>query len=98
MSEIGISATDGVVMLVVDERTSVSIGLTLHQLGHWIRRQGAVEAVNLDEGGSATMWIKGKGVVDRPTDTTGERPVSNPVLILHVADPQEIAPLTRATP
>ena len=54
---------------------------------------GAVDAANLDGGGSATMWIKGLGVVNHPTDSTGERPVSNALVILPGADTGEPAPL-----
>ena len=54
---------------------------------------GAVNAVNLDGGGSATMWIKGLGVVNHPTDSTGERPVSNALVVLPGADLREPAPL-----
>ncbi|MDP9184516.1 MAG: phosphodiester glycosidase family protein, partial [Actinomycetota bacterium] len=89
---IGVTAIDRVIMFVVDGRTSVSIGFTLHRLAHWMRWLGAVDAVNLDGGGSATMWINGRGVVNHPTDTAGERPVSNAVVVLPGADPQEVEP------
>jgi exopolysaccharide biosynthesis protein len=90
---IGVTANDRVVMMVVDGRTSASVGFTLHRLGEWMRRMGAVDAINLDGGGSATMWIKGKGVVNHPTDSTGERPVSNAVVVLPHRDRQESEPL-----
>jgi Phosphodiester glycosidase len=90
---IGVTANDRVIMLVVDGRTSASVGFTLHRLGSWMKWLGAVDAVNLDGGGSATMWIKGRGVVNRPTDTSGERPVSNAVVVMPGADPTEVEPL-----
>jgi hypothetical protein len=90
---IGVTANNRVIMMVVDGRTSVSVGFTLHRLGKWMRELGAVDAVNLDGGGSATMWIKGTGVVNHPTDAAGERPVSNAVVILPGPDPQEAEPL-----
>jgi hypothetical protein len=89
---IGITRNDRVIMFVVDGRTSVSIGFTLHRLAHWMRWLGAVDAVNLDGGGSATMWINGRGVVNHPTDGAGERPVSNAVVVLPGADPEELEP------
>lgn len=89
---IGMTANGRVMMLVVDGRTSVSEGFTLHRLGHWLRDLGVVNAVNLDGGGSATMWISGRGVVNHPTDSTGERPVSNAVVVLPGADPTEVVP------
>jgi hypothetical protein len=90
---IGVTKNNRVIMMIVDGRTSVSIGFTLHRLGKWMRELGAVDAVNLDGGGSATMWLKGTGVVNHPTDAAGERPVSNAVVILPGADPQETEPL-----
>lgn len=81
------------ILLVVDGRTSVSVGFTLYQLGKEMKTLGAVDAVNLDGGGSATMWVKGLGVVNHPTDSTGERPVSNAIVILPGADKSEPRPL-----
>jgi exopolysaccharide biosynthesis protein len=75
----------------VDGRSSASVGLTLYQLGKEMKAMGAVNAVNLD-GGSATMLIKGMGVVNHPTDSTGERPVSNAIVIPPRADPSEPIP------
>jgi len=43
---------------------------------------GCVDAINLDGGGSTTMWIHQKGIVNFPSDKTGERPVSNALLII----------------
>lgn len=93
---IGMTANGRVMMLVVDGRTSVSEGFTLHRLGHWMRDLGVVNGVNLDGGGSATMWLNGRGVVNHPTDAAGERPVSNVVVIMPGADPTEVVP--RALP
>ena len=96
---IGVTATGRVILLVVDGRSGGSIGFTLNQLAREMIRLGAVNAVNLDGGGSATMWINGLGVVNHPTDTTGERPVSNAVVILPGADVDEPTPLLpRVTP
>jgi hypothetical protein len=89
---VGITATGSVILMVVDGRSSGSNGLTLYQLGKEMKALGAVNAVNLDGGGSATMWIKGMGVVNNPTDSTGERPVSNAIVILPRANPNEPIP------
>lgn len=64
----------------------------LHRLGHWMRHLGVINAANLDGGRSATMWLAGRGVVNHPTDSTGERSVSNVVVILPGADPNEVVP------
>lgn len=42
-----------------------SVGMTLPQLAAYLARQGCKEAMNLDGGGSAEMWIHGQ-VVNRP--------------------------------
>ena len=76
-----------------DGRSSASVGLTLYQLGKQMQALGAVDAANLDGGGSATMWIKGLGVVNNPTDSTGERPVSNAIVIMPGKDTGEPRPL-----
>jgi exopolysaccharide biosynthesis protein len=52
-----------------------------------MRWLGCSSAINLDGGGSSTMYIKDSGVVNYPSDNNqhdheGERPVSNAILIL----------------
>jgi len=54
---------------------------------------GAVYALNLDGGGSTTMWVQGDGVVNSPSDSSGERWVTNAVLVLPGADTAEPVPL-----
>ena len=81
-----------IIILVVDGRSSGSYGLTLYQLGQQMQALGAVNAMNLDGGGSSTMWIKGMGIVNHPTDSTGERPVSNAIVIMPRANPSEPIP------
>ena len=44
------------------------------------RSLGLVDAVNLDGGGSTTMVVRG-AVISHPSDTTGERPVGDALLI-----------------
>jgi exopolysaccharide biosynthesis protein len=58
----------------------VSTGMSLEMLAELLLEFGAVEAMNLDGGGSTTMVIHNK-VVNRPSDQTGERPVSDAILI-----------------
>ena len=68
-------------LLTVDGRQpGVSAGMTLEMLARLLLEFGAVEAMNLDGGGSTTMVIHNK-VVNRPSDQTGERPVSDAILI-----------------
>ena len=52
----------------------------LTTLANLLLEFGAVDAMNLDGGGSTTMVIHNK-IVNRPSDQTGERPVSDAILV-----------------
>lgn len=80
-SAIGLTR-DGQYMLVAIDgrRAGYSVGATLHELAATMKELGAVDALNLDGGGSTTMWMRGR-VINRPTDGI-ERPVSNALLVL----------------
>ncbi len=54
--------------------------MTIAELAALLRELGAVEAVNMDGGGSTTMVVRGK-VVNSPSDLTGERPVGDALLV-----------------
>ena len=56
------------VLAVVDGRRSGSIGMTCNGLKALLGEFGAWQGVNLDGGGSSTMWIQGEGVVNVPSD------------------------------
>ena len=73
---------DGSYMLVTIDghRPGYSVGATLTELGNTMKGLGVVEAMNLDGGGSTTMWVKGR-VANRPSDGF-ERSVSNALLVL----------------
>ncbi len=67
-------------LVTVDGRQpGVSAGMTLEMLAELLLEFGAVEAMNLDGGGSTTMVLHNK-VVNRPSDQSGERPVSDAIL------------------
>jgi hypothetical protein len=97
-SAVGVTATNKVLMVVVDGRKSTSVGMRLDELARYMKSLGAVSAMNFDGGGSATMWIKGMGVVNAPTDSSGERSVTNALVVLPGADPGETEPKARAVP
>jgi len=69
------------ILVVVDGRSTTSVGMTLVELAERLRRLGAWEALNFDGGGSTTMVIDG-AVVNTPSDSTGERAVGNALLLL----------------
>jgi exopolysaccharide biosynthesis protein len=67
-------------LVTVDGRQTASIGMSLTMLADLLMEFGATEAINLDGGGSTTMVIRNK-LVNKPSDTTGERPVSDAILL-----------------
>jgi len=77
---------DGRILIAtVDGRQrGVSVGMTLTELANLLLEFGAVDGINLDGGGSTTMVINGK-LVNAPSDQTGERPVSDALLIVERA-------------
>lgn len=85
-SAIGIKANGKVILLTVDGRQDNSAGLSLLELTKLMRWLGCVSAINLDGGGSTTLWTEKFGVINYPSDNKkwdheGERKVAN-VLVL----------------
>ena len=79
---IGRRADGKIVMVVVDGRQpKKSVGMTIEELAGLMSELGCVEALNLDGGGSSTMVIRNK-IVNNPSDATGERPVSDALMIV----------------
>ena len=97
---VGVTSDGKILIMTVDGRQSGwSVGMTLQQWANEFRKFGAVWAINLDGGGSTTMWVKGS-VVNRPSDSTGERYVSSALLVLpgkDSGDPQISAPIVGGT-
>ncbi len=67
-------------MVTVDGRQKESVGMDLNELAALLLELGAVDAMNLDGGGSTTMFSQGK-VVNKPSDKEGERKVSDAILV-----------------
>ena len=79
---IGVTAGGIVLLVVVDGRRSGwSSGMRLIEFAQLFKYLGAVDAMNLDGGGSATMVVRGR-IVNKPSDSSGERPVTTAVLVL----------------
>ena len=73
-------------LVTVDGRhPGISVGLSLYMLADLLLELGAVEAINLDGGGSTTMVIHNK-IVNKPSDQAGERPVSDAILVFSKPD------------
>jgi hypothetical protein len=58
-----------------------AIGMSFSEMQALLARLGATDALNLDGGGSTTMVVRDT-VVNRPSDLTGPRPVSDALIIL----------------
>ncbi len=68
-------------LMTVDGRQpGVSVGMTLQELAEYLLSLGAIDAMNLDGGGSTTMVLDGK-VVNTPSDREGERKVGDAILV-----------------
>ena len=73
------------ILLTVDGRNANAEGLNLTELANLFRWHGCEQAMNLDGGGSTSMYISGQpnnGIVNYPSDNklfdhAGERAVSN---------------------
>lgn len=67
-------------LVVVDGRSTASVGMTCTELSNLLKGLGAYQAVNLDGGGSSAMYVAGQGIVNRPSDGT-ERTVGNALAV-----------------
>jgi len=68
-------------MVTVDGRQpGVSVGMSLQELAEYLLSLGAVDAMNLDGGGSTTMFLDGK-VVNTPSDKEGERKIGDAIVV-----------------
>jgi len=80
-----------VFLVVVDGRQpSLSIGNSLPELAAYLKKLGAWDAMNLDGGGSSTMWVRGE-ITSRPSDATGPRTVTNSLLVVSSSNPDDPA-------
>ena len=86
---VGVTAGGTVLLVVVDGRSERSVGMSLVELGRTFVSLGAADALNLDGGGSSAMWIRGSGIVNRPSDPGGERAVVNAIVVLPAGDAGE---------
>jgi exopolysaccharide biosynthesis protein len=86
---IGMKGNKKIILVTLDGRTEQSRGMTLYELSDLMLSLRCNDAVNLDGGGSTTMWISGQpfsGIVNMPCDNrtfdhAGERKVSDILII-----------------
>ena len=68
-------------MITVDGRQpNHSVGVGLQELAEMLLDLGAMDAMNLDGGGSTTMFLNGE-TKNKPSDKEGERKVSDVILV-----------------
>ena len=87
---VGRKADGTILLLVVDGRAAESAGMSIPELQQTMRWLGCTDAINLDGGGSSTMYVRGEpydGVVSYPSDNKkfdheGEREVANAILVI----------------
>jgi hypothetical protein len=83
---VGVRQDGRILFVTIDGRRSdVSVGATIDELRGVMRALGAVDALNLDGGGSTTLVVDGE-IKNTPSDETGARPVADAVLIFDQAN------------
>lgn len=71
---VGYTADDKLIIFIADGGLITSSGATIQQVAEIMISLGAVEAMNLDGGGSTTMAVNGE-LFNRPSGGTFQRPV-----------------------
>ena len=85
-SAIGTRPDGSVLWLTVDGRTDRALGMTFAETAQVLQALGCTEALNLDGGGSTTLWVAGRGVCNYPCDNkrydhAGERRVPTAIVL-----------------
>ena len=76
---IGWNANEFILAVVDGRQKRLSVGMTLEELGDTMLKLGCTHAMNLDGGGSATLWYGGS-VKNSPCDGH-ERPIANSIVV-----------------
>jgi exopolysaccharide biosynthesis protein len=71
-------------LVEVDGRQKISAGMTFPELAAYMVKIGCEEAINLDGGGSATIWVYGS-VMNSPSEGR-ERPAANGLVVVRNND------------
>jgi len=78
---------DDFYFIQVDGRQpQLSVGMTLVELADYLQKLGCTEALNLDGGGSSTLWAGGQ-VMNNPSEGA-ERPTGNGLVLVLTGDPR----------
>lgn len=71
------TATKSILLIAVDGRSAQAAGMSLAELQEFLLLNNCRDAINLDGGGSTTLWVRKQGILNTPSDKTGERKVAN---------------------
>jgi len=88
---IGFNDRDIVLLTVDGRQQGWSVGMTLAELAGLLVSLGCTDAVNLDGGGSTTMWVRGE-VRNRPSDGSPREVANGLAVVLN----GPVGPLARA--
>jgi exopolysaccharide biosynthesis protein len=85
----GLTKNNHLLLITVDGNSEQSAGMTIAEFAQVFKAFDCINAINLDGGGSTTMWIKGQpdsGIVTHPTDNKkfdhyGERKIANAIIL-----------------
>lgn len=95
-SALGVTADQHLILVTIDGRHSGQAhGMTLEELAHFMLALGCVEAINLDGGGASTLWTRGAGVINYPSDNAefdhaGYRSLRTAILVLSEETESEV--------
>ncbi len=79
---VGFSRDSSLIYFVtVDGRQESSVGMSLPEFADLMISLGVYQGLNLDGGGSTTMVVEGR-IVNSPSDSAGERPIGNCLLLM----------------
>lgn len=89
---VGVTTDNRLILVTIDGRTAEAAGVTCAELTLVMEGLGCVDSLNMDGGGSTTMWVKSEsaffsGVVNYPSDNgqydrLGERSAANAIAVI----------------
>lgn len=79
----GLDSKRGKLCLFVADgrRARWSKSLTSREMAELFLKEGCDQAGQFDGGGSTVMWLAGRGIVNRPSDLTGERSLGSGIFL-----------------
>lgn len=85
-SAIGTTNDGRILLVTIDGRTDKAVGTSYEETAQLLTALGCTFAINLDGGGSSTLWVASIGVCNYPCDNKqfdhqGERAVANALLV-----------------